>query len=157
MAGIMRGYKALKDQLGMYLTGLEVDRDGEKVSSDRVGTWHMAAVELSKEIMNKASPYMRTVADEQDDPLAPLRRVMEEVANLNEAISNSEDKPDKERLRSLGCGLSGGKGNLMSLGQSLMLSQDPSLAAGAHELIQEDEKAIRTGQQRVRAALQRIG
>jgi hypothetical protein len=82
---------------------------------------------------------------------------MEEVANLNEAIANSEDKPDKERLRSLGRGLSGGKGNLMSLGRSLMLSQDPSLVAGAHELIKGAKNAIWTGQQRVRAALQRKG
>jgi hypothetical protein len=38
-----------------------------------------------------------------------------------------------------------------------MLSQDPPLAAGAHELIGEAEEVIRTGQQRVRAALQGIG
>jgi hypothetical protein len=71
VAGIMRGYKALKDQLGMYLTGLEVNRDREKVSSDRLGTWHMAAVELTKELMDKASSYMRMVANEKDDLLAP--------------------------------------------------------------------------------------
>ncbi len=40
---------------------------------------------------------------------------------------------------------------------SLMLSQDPSIAAGAHELVGEAEEAIRAGQQKVRAALRGIG
>jgi hypothetical protein len=132
MAGITRGYKALKDQLDVYLAGLESNKDEEKVSSDPMGTWHKAAVELTKEIMDKVSPYMKTVIDEKDDPLAPLRRVMEEVVNLSEAVAKSEDKLDEERLRFLGRGLSGAKGNLMSLGRALMLSQDPSLAARAH-------------------------
>jgi hypothetical protein len=36
-------------------------------------------------------------------------------------------------------------------------SQDPSLAAGDHELAREAEDAIRAGQQKVRAALRRLG
>jgi hypothetical protein len=158
MASIRQGYEALKDQLGMYLTGLEANKDGEKVSSDSdpMGTWHKAAVELTKEIMDKVSPYMRTVANEKDDLLAPLRRAMEEVANLNGAIAKLEDKPDEERLRSLGHGLSRAKGNLMSLGRALMLSQDPSLATGADELIEEAEEAIWARQQQGRTSLRRI-
>jgi hypothetical protein len=49
------------------------------------------------------------------------------------------------------------KGSLLSLGRVLMLSQDRTLAAIAHELVAEAEEAIRVGQQRVRAAFQRIG
>jgi hypothetical protein len=145
MAGITRGYKALKDQLYMYLVGLETNKDGEKVSSDPLRTWHKAAVELTKKIMDKVSPNMRTVTEEKDDPLAPPKRAMEEVANLSEAVAKLEDKPDEERLRFLGRGLSGAKGNLMSLAQALMLSQDPSLAAEAHELIEEAEEAVGGG------------
>ncbi len=70
---------------------------------------------------------MRTVADEKDDALAPLRRAIEEVANLNEAIAKAEDRPEEERLRSLWQELSKAKGDLMSLGRALMLNQDPSL------------------------------
>jgi hypothetical protein len=58
-------------------------------------------MELTKEIMNKVSPYMRTVTEEKDDPLAPLRRAMEEVANLDETVAKTEDKLDEERLRLL--------------------------------------------------------
>jgi hypothetical protein len=39
---------------------------------------------------------------------------------------------------------------------ALMLSWDPTLAAGAHEPVMEAEEAIRAGQQWVRAALQRM-
>jgi hypothetical protein len=67
---------------------------------------------------------------------------MEEITNLGEAIAKSEDKLDEDRLRFLGQGLSGARGNLMSLGRALMLSQDPTLAAGTHELIPEAEEAI---------------
>jgi hypothetical protein len=47
---------------------------------------------------------MRTVTEEKDDPLAPLRRSVEEVANLSEAVAEAEEKPDEERLWSLGRG-----------------------------------------------------
>ncbi len=144
MAGITRRYKALKDQLEVYLGGLEINKDGEKVSSDPLGAWRKAAVELTQEIMDKVSPYMRTVAEKKDDPLAPQRWAMEEVANLSEAVVEAEDMPDDERLRFLGRGLSRAKGNLMSLGRALMLSQDPSQATGAHDLIGEAEEAIWT-------------
>jgi hypothetical protein len=100
---------------------------------------------------------MRTVAKEKDGPFAPLRKAMEEIADLCEAVVKSEDKPDEDRLRFLGRGLSGAMGNLMSLGWALMLSQDLFLAVGARELIEEAEEAIRARQQRVRAALRRIG
>jgi hypothetical protein len=38
-----------------------------------------------------------------------------------------------------------------------MLSRDPSLAAGAHELVGEAEEAIQASQLKVRAALRGIG
>jgi hypothetical protein len=49
------------------------------------------------------------------------------------------------------------KRELMSLGRVLMMSQDPSLAAGAHELAGEAEDAIWAGHQKERAALRRLG
>jgi hypothetical protein len=101
MAGIMQGYRALKDQLDTYLEGLEANKVGKKLSLDLLGAWYRAAMELTKEIMDKVSPYMRTVTEEKDDHLAPLRRAMEEVANLNEAVAKTEDKLDEERLRLL--------------------------------------------------------
>ncbi len=46
---------------------------------------------------------------------------------------------------------------LMSLGRVLIMSQDPSLAAEAHDLAGEAEDAVRAGQQKVKAALRRVG
>jgi hypothetical protein len=65
MAGLSRGYEALKGQLGAYFS--EPEADGEKVSLDPLGTWRMAAMELTQEIMVKVSPYMRTVDEEKED------------------------------------------------------------------------------------------
>ncbi len=38
MAGIMRWYGALRNQLDAYLTGLETNKDGGKVFSEPMGT-----------------------------------------------------------------------------------------------------------------------
>jgi hypothetical protein len=154
MAGITHGYKALKDQLEKYFGELEAAKDGEKVSSDPIGAWYRAAMELTGEIMDKVGTYMKKETEEKDNPLVPLRRAMEGIADLGEAIAKLEKEPSKDRLRLLGRGLSGAKGNLMLLGRALMLSQELTLAAGAHELAAE---VIQVGQQQVRAALQRIG
>jgi hypothetical protein len=45
----------------------------------------------------------------------------------------------------------------MSLGQVLIMSQDLSLAAEAHDLAGEAEDTIRAGQQEVKVALRRLG
>jgi hypothetical protein len=44
MAGLWRGYEALKGQLGAYFS--EPEADGEKVSLDPLGMWRRAAMEL---------------------------------------------------------------------------------------------------------------
>jgi methionine aminopeptidase len=156
MTGITKGYSALKDQLDVYFKGLEADKDGDVVSSDPTGAWHKAATALTKEIMDKVSPYMRTAPIEKEGGLGPLRRIMGKVADLNEAAVRAEDAPEEERLSALGRELSKVKRDVMSLGRVLMMSQDPSLAAGAHKLVGEAEDTIRAGQQKVRAG-SRIG
>jgi hypothetical protein len=57
---------------------------------DPTGAWHKAATALTKEIMDKVSPYMRTAADEKEGALRPLRRVMGKVADLNEAVAGQK-------------------------------------------------------------------
>jgi hypothetical protein len=71
MAGIARGHGTLRDQLITYLKGLEADKDGERVSSDPIGKWYKAALELTRGMMEKVGPYMRTAADEKEEALAP--------------------------------------------------------------------------------------
>jgi hypothetical protein len=130
MIGVAKGYNTLKSQLDAYLKGLEANKDGEVVTSDPMGAWHEAATNLTKEIMDKVSPYMRTAANEKEGALVPLRRAMGKVVDLNEAITRAEDAPEEERLRALGREFSMVKRDLMSLGQVLMMSQDPFLVAG---------------------------
>jgi hypothetical protein len=107
--------------------------------------------------MDKVGPYVRTVADEKKGALGPLRRIMEMVADLNKAVARAEDEPEEAGLRALSWKLSKVKGDLLSLGWALMLSQDLYLVAGAHKLVGEAEEAIRASQQKVRAALRRLG
>jgi hypothetical protein len=82
---------------------------------------------------------------------------MEKVADLNKTAARAEDEPEEAGLRALGRKLSQVKGDLLLLGRALMLSQDPSLAAEAHELVKEAEEAIRAGQQKMGAPLRGIG
>ncbi len=157
MAGITHGHRTLRDHLDRYQGSLDVTKDGERVSSDPTGAWQRKATNLTKEIMEKMGGYTERGTDEDDGPLVPLRRATGGIAALAEVIMVLEAEPSEDKLRLLGRDLNEAKGSLMSLGQVLMLSQDPTLAASAHEVVAEAEEAIRVGQQRVRAALRRMG
>jgi hypothetical protein len=133
MASIMRGCEALTGQLQGYLKSMEADEEGG-VTLDPSGKWREAALGLTKDILGKANLYGRTMADQKEDALGPLLRMVEKVAGLNEAIAKMKDAPEEEGLRGLGWRLGEAKRELMSLGRVLMMSQDPSLAAEAHEL-----------------------
>ncbi len=102
MAGIARRHGALRDQLNAYLKGLEADKDGERVSSDPTGTWYRAAMALTKEMMDKIGPYLRTEANEKEGALGLLRRIIEKVSDLSKAAARAKDKPVEARLRALG-------------------------------------------------------
>jgi hypothetical protein len=151
MPGIARGHVALKNQLGAYLKDLEADKDGEMVSSDPTGAWYRAAMALMKEIMNKVDPCVRTVADEKEGALGPLRRIMEKLADLNEADAKAEDEPEEAGMKALGQKLSKVTGDLLPLGRALILSQDPSLEAGAHKLVREAEEGEGSPQRNIEA------
>jgi hypothetical protein len=101
MAGIMRGHGVLTAQLNEYLKNIEADEEGG-VTSDPSGKWCVAALSLTNDILEKVSLYGRSVADEKEDALGLLRRVMGNVASLNEAVAKVKDAPEEEGLRVLG-------------------------------------------------------
>ncbi len=96
-------------------------------------------------------------AEEEEDPLVPLRRAMEDIADLVQGLTKLEAMPNEANLRNLGREMNKAKGSMMLLGQVLMLNQDPTLAASAHKLVAKAEEAIRNGQQRARATLRKMG
>jgi hypothetical protein len=81
-----------------------------------------------------------------------LRRTMGGIPDLAQAITKLEAEPNEANLRILGREMNEAKGSMMSQGWILMLSQDLTPAANAHEVVAGAEEAIRTGQQWVRAA-----
>jgi hypothetical protein len=127
------------------------------VTSDPSGRWKKAALDLTRDILQQVSGYRKDVANEKEDALGPLRRMMGKVASLKEAVNEAKGTPEEEGLRDLGQKLGMAKRELMSLGWDLITSQDPSLAAEAHELVREAEDAIRSGQREIKAALGRLG
>jgi hypothetical protein len=157
MAGITHRHRVLKDQLEIYWGGLDAVKYGERMYWDPTRVWQQKAAELTKEIMEKSGRCMGRGTDEDDSPLVALRRAMGGIADYVQAITELGAEPNEDNLRLLGQDLNKARGSLMSLGRTLMLSQDPTLAASAHELVAEAEEALRVGQQRVRAALKRIG
>ncbi len=56
------------------------------MTSDPSGKWRKAATSLTKDILEKVGLYGRSVADEKEDALGPLRRAMGKVASLNRAV-----------------------------------------------------------------------
>jgi phosphohistidine phosphatase SixA len=71
---------------------------------------------------------------------------VEGVARLMQAVEKFEAEPTEANLRDLARELAEVKGSVQSLGQALMLSHDPTLAAGARELLVEAKEAICGGQ-----------
>jgi hypothetical protein len=80
-------------------------------------------------------------------PLSPLRKAVEKALELAQAVKRLGPELSEADLRDLARELTGVRGKVQSLGRVLILNQDPSLAAEAHELIMEGEEAICKGQQ----------
>jgi hypothetical protein len=97
---------------------------------------------IDLEVLDKASRYVVAGAEHNDDSLAPLRRAIDEIADLMQALEKLEAESSEVILRDLGRELAEVKGSVQSLGWALMLSQDPTLAASAHELHAEAEEAM---------------
>jgi hypothetical protein len=96
MAGIVRGHETLSAQLEKYLKGIEVDKD-KGVTSDPMDKWHEVAMNLPRDILQKASGYGRDMANEKEDALGPLRRAMGKVASLSEAVSKARRRTCQRR------------------------------------------------------------
>ncbi len=143
-------------QLVEYLRGIEAD-EGEGGTSDPSGKWRKAAMSPTRDILQKVSGYRRDVGNEKEDALGLLRKAIGKLAGLNETVSKAKNALEEEGLYDLGRKLGAARKELMSLGRVLIMSQDPSLAAEAHDLVGEAEDAVRVGQQEVKAALRRLG
>jgi hypothetical protein len=61
-------------QLDKYYGGLEATGDWENVSSDFTELWWRKAAELTLVVLEMSGRYMGRGAEQQADPLAPLRR-----------------------------------------------------------------------------------
>jgi hypothetical protein len=108
-------------------------------------------------VLDESRGYAVIGAEHQVDPVVPLRRAVEGVAELMQGVEKLEAEPSESNLRDLAWELAEVKGSIQSLGRSLMLSQDPTIAGSAHELLVEAGEVICSGQQRVKTTLRRIG
>jgi hypothetical protein len=69
---------------------VEVTGDGENVFSNLAGFWRQNTVELTQGVLDELSRYMVAGAKHEEDPLAPLRRAMEGIADLAQALDKLE-------------------------------------------------------------------
>jgi hypothetical protein len=92
--------------------------------------------------LEKSSRYAAKGTKQEEDPLAPLRRAMEGIADMAQAVAKLQAEPSEANLRDLGREMNEARRSMQSLGRVLMLSQDPTLAARAHELVAEAKEAM---------------
>jgi hypothetical protein len=142
MSDIIQGYGALSAKLEKYYEGLKVTTNWESISSDPSGSWQQRAADLTKEVLDESRGYAVIGAEHEEDPLVPLRRAVEDVAELMQGVEKLEAEPSEANLRGLPQELAEGKRSIQSLGRALMLSQDPTIAVSAHELLVEAGEAI---------------
>jgi hypothetical protein len=147
---------ALSAQLKKYLDNIEADKE-DGVSSDVTGKWKKAALDLTKDAMERLSGIDRDVGAEGEDALGPLRRVLGKIASLSKAVTHGVSEPEEGGLRDLGRRLGASKKELMVLNRELMVSQPPALAVEAHELASEAKETIKASQKTIKAALRGLG
>jgi hypothetical protein len=116
---------------------------------------------ISEEVLQQGVAFLEEIANSGGrgggDPLKPLMRVLEQVVELAQLVEGFKLEPSEADLRSNSRELSGCKGKIQSLTRSYLVSDDPSLTADAHELINEASEVIGRGQKRIRRLLQRLG
>jgi hypothetical protein len=150
-------HENLAANLRLFNEGFEALADPERLSTNQLGTWRRKVVGLTDEVMKRVVALLEEAVKQVQDLLGLLRKAMERAMELAQMVERLEPEPSEAGLRNLAQELPGVRGKVQSFGRILILNQDPSLAAYAHELIVEAEEAICKGQQRIRRALQRMG
>jgi transposase InsO family protein len=72
-------------------------------------------------------------------------------------VEGYELEPFKADLKSISRELSGRRRRIQELTKSYLISDEPTLAADAHELLNEADEVVSRGQKRIRRILQRLG
>ncbi len=72
-------------------------------------------------------------------------------------VEGYELEPFKADLKSISRELSGRRRRIQELTKSYLISDEPTLVADAHELLNEADEVVSRGQKRIRRILQRLG
>jgi hypothetical protein len=101
MASLMRVKGALYAQLKKYLDNIEADKE-DGVSSDVAGKWKKAALDLTKDAMERLSGIGRDVGAEGENMRGPLRRALGIIASLSKAVTRGVSELEEGGLWDLG-------------------------------------------------------
>jgi hypothetical protein len=79
---ITQVHENLATKLRRFNKGLEAIIDGERLSSDPLGTWHRKAAGLNNEGMKRVVPFVEEAVKQVQDPMSPLRKAVERAMEL---------------------------------------------------------------------------
>jgi hypothetical protein len=75
--GVSKAYKGMVIIVGKFKEGLEIIFNGERLSTDFSGRWARRVQNISGDVLQRGSTFLEEVANQEGDPLKPLRGVLE--------------------------------------------------------------------------------
>ncbi len=132
-----------------FIQGLEVVIDGENLDTDYSRHWKRRVLDVSDGAVEGSCSPGRSSELREGTVEAPKRLAL--------LVEGYELEPSEANLRSISKKLSGCRVKIQSLTRSYLVSDDSSLAADTHEILNEADKVMNRGQKCIRMLLRRLG
>ncbi len=156
-AALARIKPALYELVDKYMVDVNKDEE-DGLAPDVVQTWKDQVYQIVNEALHFFDGFIEDdSAPRPIDSLAPLRKAVETVTHLTEAMAKEIQDPSEERLRDLARKLGTAKKEMMTLSRSLMVGQAASIATEANRLASDAGEAIKSSRETIKAALIGLG
>jgi hypothetical protein len=156
-AALARIKPTLHELVDKYMADVNKDEE-DGLAPNVVQTWKDQAYLIVNEALHFFDGFIEgDSAPKPADSLAPLRKAIETVTHLTEAVAKEIQDPSEERLRDLARKLGTAKKEIMALSRSLMVGQAASIATEANRLASRAGEAIKSSREMIKAALRGLG
>jgi hypothetical protein len=156
-AALARIKPTLHELVDKYMADVNKDEE-DGLAPDVVQIWKDQLYQIVNEAPHFFDGFIEDdLAPKPIDSLAPLRKAIETVTHLTEAVAKEIQDPSEERLRDLARKPGTGKKKIMSLSRSLMVGQAASIVTEANRLASDAGEAIKSSRETIKAALRGLG
>jgi hypothetical protein len=140
--GVADTYRELVLKLERFKEGMQNTLAREPVGTHPDGNWMRQVDYICRDALVRTVIFLGEEADQEGDPLKPLRSALDRVGGLAQLVGGFKLEPSKMEPRDISKGLA---------------IFNRAIFREAHELVEEAGDIITCGQRRIRKLLQRLG